>query len=83
MTTDFASKAVAVSCCGDGEDGNACTSLFSFDTDELSAPVSVGKSLLADATSVFALVSTFWSCDFSALSSWPTKASCSSRSIRR
>ena len=45
----------------------AATELFSAVTDEVMALVWLGKSLLAELTSAVAAVSTFWACDFQAL----------------
>jgi hypothetical protein len=48
-------------------DGRAATELFSASTDEVIALVWLGKSLLAELTSVVAALWTVWTCDFQAL----------------
>jgi hypothetical protein len=51
----------------EGLDVRAVTEFFSAATDEEMALVWLGKSLLAELTSVVAALWTFWTCDFQAL----------------
>jgi hypothetical protein len=51
LTTLAASAATAAICVDDGLDGSACTALESVSTDDFTALVWVGKSLLAELTS--------------------------------
>src|SRR5439155_25034248 len=83
------SVATSATCCGEGEEGSFWTSLFNFDTDVSMAPVSVGKSLLAEPTSFVALPSTFCSCDRNSLRpplwatlTFPMSLTAFSRSVR-
>jgi len=62
LTTLPASEAIAAICVADGLDGSAFTALSSVSTDDFTALVSVGKSLLAALTTDVASLVIFVSC---------------------
>jgi hypothetical protein len=62
LTTLAELVAIAAICVAEGLDGSAVTALWSPSTDDLIAPVSVGKSLLAALTSDVASLSIFFAC---------------------
>src|SRR5207249_1549373 len=65
--TTFAASLVAVAiCAADGLDGSAVTEVSSASTEDVMAPVSLGKSLLAESTSVVASLWICLSCDVGA-----------------
>lgn len=63
LTTLEALPATVAICPAEGFDGSAFTELTSLSTDDLSALVSFGKSLLAELTSAVASLWIFFSCD--------------------
>ena len=67
LTTFAPSLATVAICPADGLDGSALTALFKVLTDDVIALVSVGKSLLAELTSVVASFSIFCNCAWTAL----------------
>ena len=62
LTTLAASLATVAACTADGLDGRAETELLSVFTEDVIALVSLGKSLLAELTSVLASLWTCLSC---------------------
>jgi hypothetical protein len=60
LTTLAASLVTMAICAADGLDGRAATELLSALTEDVMAPVSLGKSLLAELTSV---VASLWICE--------------------
>jgi hypothetical protein len=66
FTLDASWTTVAIAA-AEGLDDRAATELFSVSTDEVMALVWLGKSLLAELTSVVAALWTIWTCDFQAL----------------
>jgi len=67
LTTLAASLVTVAICAADGVEGRAVTEFLSALTDEEMALVSLGKSLLAELTSVVASVWICLSCDFKPL----------------
>ena len=76
LTTLAASLVTVAICRAEGLDGRAATALLSASTDDVMAVVSLGKSLLAELTSVEAslwiVVSCVVSCVFKPLTPLPT-----------
>jgi len=64
LTTLLASRPIAASWVAEGLDGSALTALASVSTDDFTALVWVGKSLLAELTRVVASLLIVVSCDF-------------------
>ena len=67
LTTLAESLVTVAICAADGLDGRAATELLSALTEDVMAPVSLGKSLLAELTSVVASLWICLSCDFTPL----------------